>query len=272
MRGLGDCSRSAKKYYGNITYVLVDVQAYPLQYPKMSKSTATLVLVRHGQSQWNLENRFTGWVDVPLTEAGRAEATKAGELIKGLRVRFDIAYTSVLVRATETLNIILSILGQEGVPIVKDRALNERHYGELQGLNKDETRKKFGEEQVRIWRRSYDIAPPGGESLKDTAARTIPFFESRILSDLKAGKNVLVSAHGNSLRSIVMHLEQLTKEQVLALELPTGVPIRYEIHSDGTVASKQILGHPSPSSKDTAAPSRSKDRNASRQTPGSGGR
>ena len=237
----------------------------------MSTPTATLVLVRHGQSQWNLENRFTGWMDVPLTEAGRAEAAKAGGWIRSLGVRFQIAYTSNLIRATETLGIILSILGQEEIPIVKDRALNERHYGELQGLNKDETRKKFGEEQVKIWRRSYDVAPPGGESLKDTAARTIPFFESRILADLKSGKNVLVSAHGNSLRSIVMHLEQLTKEQVLALELPTGIPIRYEIRSDGTVASKQILGSPSPSSKDTAAPSRSKDRSASQQTPGSGG-
>ena len=203
--------------------------------------TATLILVRHGQSQWNLENRFTGWIDIPLTETGRAEASKAGELIKATGVRFEIAYTSVLVRAIETLTILLSALGQEGLPVVKDRALNERHYGQLQGLNKDETRKKFGEEQVKLWRRSYDVAPPGGESLKDTAARTIPFFESRILADLKGGKNVLVSAHGNSLRSIVMHLEALTEEQVLALEIPTGVPICYEITPEGKVASKEIL-------------------------------
>ncbi len=207
----------------------------------MPKSIATLILVRHGQSQWNLENRFTGWIDVSLTETGRAEASKAGELIEATGVRFEIAYTSVLIRAIETLTIILSALGQDGSPVIKDRALNERHYGQLQGLNKDETRKKFGDDQVKLWRRSYDVAPPGGESLKDTAARTIPFFESRILADLKAGKNVLVSAHGNSLRSIVMHLEQLTKEQVLALELPTGVPIRYEITPGGKVASKEIL-------------------------------
>jgi len=202
---------------------------------------ATLVLVRHGQSQWNLENRFTGWIDVPLTEAGRAEAKRAGELIGAQGIRFDIAYTSVLIRATETLEIALSVLRQTGIPTVKDQALNERHYGELQGLNKDETRKKFGDEQVKLWRRSYDVAPPGGESLKDTAARTIPFFESRILSDLKAGKNVIVSAHGNSLRSIVMHLDHLTKEQVLALEIPTGVPIRYEINRDGSATSKEVL-------------------------------
>ena len=202
---------------------------------------ATLILVRHGQSQWNLENRFTGWIDVPLTENGRAEAVKAGELIRALKTRFDVAYTSVLIRATETLDIILSILNQKETPIIKDQALNERHYGELQGLNKLETAKKFGENQVKLWRRSYDVAPPGGESLKDTAARTIPFFESRILPDVQAGKNVLVSAHGNSLRSIVMHLDHLTKEQVLALEIPTGVPIRYEIHPNGSVHLKEVL-------------------------------
>ena len=202
---------------------------------------ATLVLVRHGQSIWNLENRFTGWMDVDLTSHGRAEATQAGELIRNLKLQFDIAYTSVLVRAIETLDIILSVLGQKNIPLVKDKALNERHYGELQGLNKDETRKKFGEEQVKLWRRSYDAAPPGGESLKDTAARTIPFFESRILPDVKEGKNVLVSAHGNSLRSIVMHLEGLTKDEVLALELPTGVPLVYEIGPDGNLLSKKIL-------------------------------
>ena len=204
------------------------------------ETMATLVLVRHGQSQWNLENRFTGWIDVPLTETGRAEALKAGELIKAQGIKFQIAYTSVLIRAIHTLEIILAVLKQE-IPIVKDQALNERHYGQLQGMNKDEMRKKFGEEQVKIWRRSFDVAPPEGESLKDTAARTIPFFESRIMLDLKAGKSVLVSAHGNSLRSIVMHLDQLTKDQVLALEIPTGVPIRYEINPDGSVRSKQIL-------------------------------
>ena len=202
---------------------------------------ATLILVRHGQSQWNLENRFTGWIDVPLTAAGRQEATRAGKLIQNLKVHFDVGYTSVLVRAIETLEIILTILTQGDIPVIKDQALNERHYGELQGLNKAETAKKFGEDQVKLWRRSYDTAPPGGESLKDTAARTIPFFESRILADLKAGKNVVVSAHGNSLRSIVMHLDRLTEDQVLALEIPTGIPIRYDINPDGSVQSKKIL-------------------------------
>ena len=202
---------------------------------------STLVLLRHGQSQWNLENRFTGWVDIPLTENGRAEARRAGKLLKGLRIRFDLAYTSVLSRAIETISIVQSELGQQDLPVIKDAALNERHYGDLQGLNKDETRKKFGEEQVKRWRRSYDVAPPNGESLKDTAARTLPYFESRILPDLKAGKNVVVAAHGNSLRSIVMFLDKLTQEQVLALEIATGVPILYEIAADGSVREKKIL-------------------------------
>ncbi len=202
---------------------------------------AKLVLIRHGQSQWNLENRFTGWVDVSLTENGRAEAAQAGKSLRELGVRFDIAYTSVLSRAIETLSIVQSELGQENLPVAKDPALNERHYGELQGLNKDETRKKFGEAQVKLWRRSYDVAPPGGESLKDTAARTLPYFESRILPDLKAGKNVLVAAHGNSLRAIVMFLDKLTQEQVIALEIATGVPILYEIGPDGTAREKRIL-------------------------------
>ncbi len=202
---------------------------------------ATLVLVRHGQSQWNLENRFTGWVDVPLTEQGRAEAHKAGQLLKTAGLRFDLAYTSVLERANQTLAEILTVLGQTEIPITRDQALNERHYGELQGLNKDETKKKFGEEQVKLWRRSYDVAPPGGESLKDTAARTLPYFDSKIMPDLKSGKNVIVAAHGNSLRSIVMQLDKLTKDQVVALELATGVPLRYEINADGTVKSKEVL-------------------------------
>ena len=164
-----------------------------------------------------------------------------------MKLRFDIAYTSVLARAIETLQIILRELQQEETPIVKDPALNERHYGDLQGLNKAETAKKFGEEQVRIWRRSYDIAPPAGESLKDTAARTLPYFESRILADLKNGKNILVAAHGNSLRSIVMELDHLTKEQVLALEIGTGVPMVYDIARDGSVLSKEILAEPASS-------------------------
>ncbi len=202
---------------------------------------ATLILVRHGQSQWNLENRFTGWIDVPLTDTGRAEAKRAGGIIRTLGVRFNVAYTSALIRAQETLSIILSIIGQENIPVIKDQALNERHYGALQGLNKDETKKKFGEEQVNIWRRSYDVAPPEGESLKDTAARTLPYFESKILPDLTAGKNLIIAAHGNSLRSIVMRLDHLTKEQVLGLEIGTGIPIRYEINPDGSVKSKKVM-------------------------------
>ncbi|HEX7406577.1 MAG TPA: 2,3-bisphosphoglycerate-dependent phosphoglycerate mutase [Candidatus Binatia bacterium] len=200
---------------------------------------AVLVLVRHGESQWNLENRFTGWVDVPLTEKGREEARRAGEKIRQLR--FEQAYTSVLQRATETLDIVLKVIGQEGIPVAYDQALNERHYGDLQGLNKAETAAKFGKEQVHIWRRSYDVSPPGGESLKGTAARTLPYFQTHILPDLRAGKNVLVSAHGNSLRSIVMELDHLTKEQVMELNIATGVPIVYEFGSDLSILSKRIL-------------------------------
>ncbi len=205
------------------------------------KPMSNLLLVRHGQSQWNLENRFTGWIDMPLTEKGREEARAAGRLIAGLGLRFDLCFTSVLQRAIETLTLMLKELRQEDLPVVRDPALNERHYGDLQGLNKDEMRKKFGEEQVKLWRRSYDAAPPNGESLKDTAARTLPFFESRILPEIQRGKNALVSAHGNSLRSIVMKLDRLAPEQVMALELPTGVPLRYEFNADGSVRSKQIL-------------------------------
>ena len=198
----------------------------------------TLVLIRHGQSQWNLENRFTGWVDVPLTDAGRAEARRAGDAIK--RLQFDRAFTSVLQRAEETLRIVLEVIGQPFLPIERDPALNERHYGELQGLNKADTAKKFGDEQVKIWRRSYDVAPPGGESLKDTAARTLPYFNEKILPLVTAGRRILVVAHGNSLRSIVMHLERLTKAQVLELNLATGVPIIYELDASGAILKKTI--------------------------------
>ncbi len=198
-----------------------------------------LVLIRHGESQWNLENRFTGWEDVPLTDKGRSEAKRGGERLAGLH--FDKAYTSVLRRAEETLAIVLAELGQTSIPITRDKALNERHYGELQGLNKAETAEKYGDEQVHIWRRSFDIAPPGGESLKDTAARTLPYFEAHIVPDLRAGANVLVAAHGNSLRSIVMHLDKLSKEEVLALNLATGVPIVYEFDATLTIVSKRIL-------------------------------
>jgi 2,3-bisphosphoglycerate-dependent phosphoglycerate mutase len=200
---------------------------------------ALLVLIRHGESQWNKENRFTGWVDVPLTDTGRAEAHRAGEKIRHLH--FDQAYTSVLQRAMETLEIVLTVIGQEGIPVAYDQALNERHYGDLQGLNKAETAEKFGKEQVHVWRRSYDVAPPRGESLKDTAARTLPYYEAHIVPDLRAGKNVLVSAHGNSLRSIVMHLDKLTKEQVLELNIATGVPIVYDIGPNMQIRSKRIL-------------------------------
>ncbi len=200
---------------------------------------ALLVLVRHGESQWNLENRFTGWVDVPLTATGRREAHRAGELLRGMH--FDRAYTSVLQRAIETLDIVLQEIGQPDLTVIRDPALNERHYGDLQGLNKAETAAKFGAEQVHIWRRSYDVAPPNGESLKDTAARTLPYFEREIVPHLQAGEHILVAAHGNSLRSIVMHLDRLTKEQVLELNLATGVPIVYDIGSDLAVRSKRIL-------------------------------
>ena len=201
----------------------------------------TLVLLRHGESQWNLENRFTGWVDVPLSPKGEEEARQAGEKLKAAGIRFDLAFTSVLQRAIRTMDIVLEVLGQNNIPVEKDQALNERHYGDLQGLNKAETAKKFGDEQVHIWRRSYDIAPPGGESLKDTAARTLPYYEAKIFPLVKVGKTVLVAAHGNSLRSLVMHLDHLTREQVLDLNLGTGVPIVYELNAEGKVQNKQVL-------------------------------
>jgi 2,3-bisphosphoglycerate-dependent phosphoglycerate mutase len=198
---------------------------------------ATLVLVRHGESQWNLENRFTGWVDVPLSPKGVTEARSAGITLKGMV--FTKAFTSKLKRAQDTLKLILEEMGVQDLPVEEDEALNERHYGDLQGLNKAETAKKFGDEQVHIWRRSYDIAPPNGESLKDTAARTLPYFRSKILPEIQKGRNILVAAHGNSLRSIVMELDKLTKEQVLKLNIPTGIPITYEIDQALKVLSKK---------------------------------
>lgn len=197
-----------------------------------------LVLIRHGQSLWNLENRFTGWIDVPLTQKGREEARNAAKKLAG--IHFDVAYTSALSRAQDTLTEILNTLGLD-LPVIKDQALNERHYGDLQGLNKEQTAKKFGAEQVHIWRRSYDVPPPGGEALKDTAARTLPFFERAILGDLMQGKNVLVVAHGNSNRSIVMQLEKMTPEQILALELGTGVPRVYDLDEQGNVVGVEVL-------------------------------
>ncbi len=208
-----------------------------------------LVLLRHGESQWNLENRFTGWVDVPLSPRGEQEAREAGEKLKSYK--FDKAFTSVLKRANDTLKIVLKIIGQEHIPVECDRALNERHYGALQGLNKAETAQKYGDEQVKLWRRSYDIPPPKditelnpdgySESLKDTATRTLPYFESKILPEIRAGKNILVAAHGNSLRSIVMKLDGLTKEQVIELNIPTGVPLLYVYDDKGNILERRYL-------------------------------
>ena len=200
-----------------------------------------LVLLRHGQSQWNLENRFTGWEDVPLTDLGRDEARRAGQLLResGIPSRSPSPRSWCGRRRRSTS--CSTELGAKDLPIERDQALNERHYGDLQGLNKAETAKKFGDEQVHIWRRSYDIAPPGGESLKDTAARTLPYFAARIAPQLQAGHNVLVAAHGNSLRSIVMDLEKLTREQVLELNIATGVPIVYELDGALSVVKKTIL-------------------------------
>jgi 2,3-bisphosphoglycerate-dependent phosphoglycerate mutase len=198
----------------------------------------TLALVRHGQSLWNLENRFTGWVDVPLTEKGVEEARAAGERLRGQH--FDVAYTSSLTRAQETLRLIMETAGLD-LPVIRDQALNERHYGDLQGLNKAATAEKYGDEQVRIWRRSYSTPPPNGEALEHTAARTLPFFERAILGDIALGKDVLVAAHGNSNRSIVMQLDGLSEEEVLNLELGTGVPLVYDLAEDGTVQGKRIL-------------------------------
>ena len=195
----------------------------------------TLVLLRHGESQWNLENRFTGWIDVPLSPKGEAEARAAGEQLKAAGIRFDLAVTSVLIRANKTLEIALQVMGQPNVPTERDQALNERHYGDLQGLNKAETAAKFGDAQVHIWRRSYDVPPPNGESLKDTSARTLPYFERKIVPALKGGKNVIVAAHGNSLRSIVMQIEGLTPAEILEVNIATGAPLIYEVGAGGEV-------------------------------------
>jgi 2,3-bisphosphoglycerate-dependent phosphoglycerate mutase len=200
-----------------------------------------LVLVRHGQSEWNLKNLFTGWRDVDLTEQGVKEAREAGRKLKAQGLTFDIAYTSALKRAQRTLGLMLEELGQTNIPVIKDQALNERDYGDLSGLNKDDARKKWGEEQVHTWRRSYDIAPPGGESLKDTLARTLPYYVTEILPRVLRGERVLVAAHGNSLRALVMVLEKLSPEQILKREIGTGVPIIYRLNADATVDSKLDL-------------------------------
>ncbi len=198
-----------------------------------------LILLRHGQSQWNLENRFTGWVDVPLSARGEEEARAAGEKLRGRRI--DKLYTSVLKRAVDTARLALEAAGIPEPPTERDAALNERMYGDLQGLDKADAAKRFGDAQVKLWRRSYDVRPPGGESLADTAARVIPYWEARILPDLRAGRNVLVAAHGNSLRALVMHLDGLTREQVLELEIPTGQPLLYEFDAEGRIKGKRYL-------------------------------
>ncbi len=200
-----------------------------------------LVLVRHGQSEWNEKNLFTGWRDPGLTEQGKAEAKEAGEAMKAAGLGFDVAYTSNLSRAQETNRLMLAELGQSDIEIVKNEALNERDYGDLSGLNKDDAREKWGEEQVHIWRRSYDVPPPGGESLKMTAERVLPYFDKEILPRVLKGERVLVAAHGNSLRALVMQLDKLTQEQVIALNIATGAPIVYELDDKGNVLSKKML-------------------------------
>jgi 2,3-bisphosphoglycerate-dependent phosphoglycerate mutase len=206
----------------------------------MADKNGTLIMVRHGQSQWNLENRFTGWVDIPLTPEGEAEARRAGELLSGYH--FDHAFTSALTRAQETLRIILDVTGQTDVPIERNQAFNERHYGDLQGLNKAETAQKFGDEQVHLWRRSYDVNPPNGESLKDTRARAWPYFEQHILPLVKAGQTILVAAHGNSLRAIMMVLDNISEAEIPELNIPTGIPMRYIINPQGEVLEHGYLG------------------------------
>ncbi|MGB9411061.1 MAG: 2,3-bisphosphoglycerate-dependent phosphoglycerate mutase [Pseudolabrys sp.] len=200
-----------------------------------------LVLVRHGQSDWNLKNLFTGWRDVDLTEKGIVEAREAGRKLKAQGIKFDVAFTSVLKRAQRTLDLMLTELGQTSIPVFKNQALNERDYGELVGLNKDDARKKWGEEQVHIWRRSYDVAPPGGESLKDTLARALPYYITEILPRVMRGEHVLVAAHGNSLRALVMVLDKHTPDSITKLNLETGVPMIYRLNADSTVASKLDL-------------------------------
>ncbi|MGL4404591.1 MAG: 2,3-bisphosphoglycerate-dependent phosphoglycerate mutase [Notoacmeibacter sp.] len=203
--------------------------------------SGTLVLVRHGQSDWNLKNLFTGWRDPDLTPKGIEEAKAAGRALKAKGLKFDVAYTSELTRAQHTLELILGELDQTTLPVFKHIALNERDYGELSGLNKDDARAKWGEDQVHIWRRSYDVPPPGGESLKDTLARTLPYFVTDILPEVLAGKNVIVAAHGNSLRSIAKVLNRLDNEQILGFEIATGVPSIYKLGKDARVLSYEVI-------------------------------
>ena len=200
-----------------------------------------LVLVRHGQSEWNAKNLFTGWKDPGLTDQGLAEAKNAGKLILDESIQFDFMYTSMLSRAQKTGDIILGVLNHKEIPIVKNEAVNERDYGSLAGLNKDDARKKWGKEQVHIWRRSFDIPPPDGESLKDTADRVLPYFEAEIMPKVISGSSILIAAHGNSLRALIMKLDSISSEDIVKLEIPTGAPIQYEFTSDGIVDKKTNL-------------------------------
>lgn len=206
---------------------------------KIETIMSKLVIVRHGQSEYNKANIFTGWLDVDLTEEGVAEALQAGRLLKDYK--FDEAFSSKLIRANRTLDIILKEIGQTDIPITRSEKLNERMYGDLQGKNKDEAREEFGEEQVHIWRRSFDIAPPGGESLKDTLERVTPYFEKVIEPELRKGKNIIIIAHGNSLRSLIMKLENIAPENIVGVEIPTGVPKVYELDKDLNVLSSEFL-------------------------------
>lgn len=204
-------------------------------------SERLLVLVRHGQSDWNLKNLFTGWKDPGLTEQGIREAKAAGQRLKALGLGFDTGFTSALIRAQNTMDLMLAELDQTSLPVARDQALNERDYGDLCGLNKDDARKKWGDEQVHLWRRSYDVPPPGGESLKDTVARVLPYYNQEILPAVLRGERTLVSAHGNSLRALVMVLDRLTPQTIPSMELATGVPLVYRLKTDSTVESKQVL-------------------------------
>jgi 2,3-bisphosphoglycerate-dependent phosphoglycerate mutase len=199
------------------------------------------VLARHGQSEWNLKNLFTGWKDPGLTDLGVEEARTAGRRMKALGLTFDIAFTSALSRAQETLRLMLEEIGQPGLETIRDQALNERDYGDLSGLNKDDARKRWGEDQVHLWRRSYDVPPPGGESLKDTVARALPYYVQEILPRVMAGERVLVAAHGNSLRALMMVLDRLTPKTIPGLELATGIPLVYRLKADTTVDTKAVL-------------------------------
>ena len=203
--------------------------------------TRNLILVRHGQSEWNEQNLFTGWKDPGLTELGIKEAKNAGSLISGKDIQFDEMFTSMLVRAQDTGAIILDSINQQNIPITKNQALNERNYGSLAGLNKDDARKKWGEEQVHIWRRSFDIPPPEGESLKDTAERVLPYFHKYIMPKVIQGLSILVAAHGNSLRALIMELDLISSEDIVKLEIPTGAPIQYEFNQNGEVVNKTKL-------------------------------